>query len=757
MHQILQWLSCSLRPLYLEEVAEIVAFDVDNDSKFNIENRFAEPEEILKICSNLVTTTDEPSSKTRSKTTIVRLAHFSVKEYLTSKRIQAGSASFYSIDEKIANAVIAEISLSCLLQFDRPLVANSAEFSEKFPLAKYAARYWNEHVLVYGRSATRPAMALFLSEEKFRNWTSLHDLDEKFRWNSGSSSDTMGAPLYYAVLTQSFKLVGKLIESNAATGTQTEVHSINLPGHSTDGEFPLGRKWPRTKQYVNVKGGCFHTALQVASRFAQEDIVKLLIEKGAESNIYGRRSALSNAARSGSKNVVELLLNNGADVLEGVGLDLKDGTELIGAEDDSTQSLQPLPSKEIHKVAEKDGSSTISQRVSAAENEEIAITTTVKAVDQRPDNQRQTSALFEASSCGHVDIVKLLLENGAMVDRRNGGDGETALLPASRNGYEQIVRVLLENGADVDKKAVNGDSALHQASHMGHEQIVDLLLKHRANVDPTNARGSSPLHEASDNGYEQIVNLLLKHGANVDTTNALGFSPLHEPSRKGYVQTVNLLLKHGANVNEGAPLMGALENGQREIARLLLENGVPSYLRKLSVMWDGGFPIIKGADSSRTVIWKATPLWIASAMGWDESVRLLLDRGASVNETGFGEMTPLQIAAEEGHTGVVELLLAVGAEKDLRSENPDIPVPENEGPRLLLGYKDGSQKSLSLLSLLREAKAIKAEKEKFGRNRRAGRWRYDLPLPRILTRNRLPSRIEFMAAGSRQQEAGNSK
>jgi hypothetical protein len=34
---ILQWLTFSLRPLSLEEVAEVVAFDVDNDVKFNDE------------------------------------------------------------------------------------------------------------------------------------------------------------------------------------------------------------------------------------------------------------------------------------------------------------------------------------------------------------------------------------------------------------------------------------------------------------------------------------------------------------------------------------------------------------------------------------------------------------------------------------------------------------------------------------------------------------------------------------------------
>jgi ankyrin repeat protein len=461
-------------------------------------------------------------------------------------------------------------------------------------------------------------MALFLSEEKFRNWTSLHDLDEKFCWVKGSSPETMGAQIYYAVLTRLFKLVGQLVEFNAATGTQTEVHSINLPVNSTDTEVPVAPQWPSTGEYINAKGGSLLTALLAASWLVQEDIVNLLIEKGADPNIYGgerARSALSIAAKSGSKNIVELLLNSGADVHEGFGLDLVGSTELIGTEDHSTQSLQPLPSKEVHKVAEKDGSRTISQRASAAENGEIAITTIVKAVDLWADNKRQRSALFEASTCGHVDIVKLLLEKGAMMDRRNWINGEPALLLASCNGPEQVVRVLLENGADGDKTDVSGNSPLCEASLWGHEQIIDLLLKHGASLDKANKIGHTPLCRASLGGYEQIVDLLLKHGAKVDGIGT-GCTPLQPASRIGYKQIVDLLLKHGANVDKPdwyncTPLYEASREGHEIIVDLLLKHGV---------------------SVDKPDRYDCTPLYEASRKGHEIIVNLLLKHGASANE-----------------------------------------------------------------------------------------------------------------------------
>lgn len=60
--------------------------------------------------------------------TMVRLAHFSVKEYLVSDRIRTGSAAFFSIDEEASNAVIGATGLACLQLYDEALIPSSKEF-----------------------------------------------------------------------------------------------------------------------------------------------------------------------------------------------------------------------------------------------------------------------------------------------------------------------------------------------------------------------------------------------------------------------------------------------------------------------------------------------------------------------------------------------------------------------------------------------------------------------------------------------------
>jgi hypothetical protein len=91
--QILQWLAYSARPLRIEELVEVIAVDIEGNPRFDPERRLPEPRDILTICSSLVTTmkaTEGPYDKTTAEQ--VRLAHFSVKEYL-SVRADSGRTS----------------------------------------------------------------------------------------------------------------------------------------------------------------------------------------------------------------------------------------------------------------------------------------------------------------------------------------------------------------------------------------------------------------------------------------------------------------------------------------------------------------------------------------------------------------------------------------------------------------------------------------------------------------------------------------
>src|SRR3954469_933301 len=53
--RILQWLAFSARPLRVDEMAEVVAIDVNGNRGFDRDQILEDPLDVLKICSSLVT------------------------------------------------------------------------------------------------------------------------------------------------------------------------------------------------------------------------------------------------------------------------------------------------------------------------------------------------------------------------------------------------------------------------------------------------------------------------------------------------------------------------------------------------------------------------------------------------------------------------------------------------------------------------------------------------------------------------------
>lgn len=193
-HMVLQFLAFSKRPLRLEEVVEVVALVLGGSTGF-VDDRLSDPHDLLAVCSSLVTISSpsshrvsnsladrisDTSSIASTDTSIDRptsssvhshgdgsneeasdqeasdqdasdqgapqiyLAHYSVKEYLTSDRILAGSASAFASFEIPANRNITELCLTYLAFFDNP-DSLTKESLTTFPLLGYAARFWYEH------------------------------------------------------------------------------------------------------------------------------------------------------------------------------------------------------------------------------------------------------------------------------------------------------------------------------------------------------------------------------------------------------------------------------------------------------------------------------------------------------------------------------------------------------------------------------------------------------------------------------------
>ena len=153
--------------------------------------------------------------------------------------------------------------------------------------------------------------------------------------------------------------------------------------------------------------------------------------------------------------------------------------------------------------------------------------------------------LFFACQEGQVDAARLLLDNGAAVDRATE-DGRTPLYVACENGHVDAVRLLLDQGADVDRATNNGSTPLYAACNEGHVDAARLLLDNGAAVDRAQKQGATPLFITCVVGHIDLARLLLEKGAEVDraTNTARGRTPLSIAKQDGHSSIVALLEEH---------------------------------------------------------------------------------------------------------------------------------------------------------------------------------------------------------------------
>ena len=380
---ILQWLSHAFRPLDLQEVAEIITIDPNNNPRVDQEKTWPDPQDILRICPNLISLeletkeysddesehTDDVSDSigkansidresldlTQEGKPMVKLAHFSVKEYLISERIRQGEAKDFSIEEISAHQSIYNDCLAYLLQFDHMRTLPNS-FEEDYPLALYARRMWTEHARIAqlnGKDESSLDMELLLSHNcAFLNWIRIGDPEglKYAKVINEPGPEDLHPPLYYASHEGLSKSVRILLEIGADVNTSSGgIHGSALQAASSNGHTAVvqillegGVNASASKGFygnalsaasynghvttvqtllqggadVNAQGGAFGNALQVASREGYVRVVQMLLAEGANVNAHGGfyQTALQAAATEGHLEIVRILLAEGADV-----------------------------------------------------------------------------------------------------------------------------------------------------------------------------------------------------------------------------------------------------------------------------------------------------------------------------------------------------------------------------------------------------------------------------------------------------------
>lgn len=133
------------------------------------------------------------------------------------------------------------------------------------------------------------------------------------------------------------------------------------------------------------------------------------------------------------------------------------------------------------------------------------------------------SALAYGCKYGHVDVVRLCLDNGANLASEHAM--HTPLILATQHSHAEVVKMLLEAGADVDGVDGSGHTALHMAAEAGLVPMMELLLESGAAVDCLNAHGATPLHVATQALKLISIQTLMRYGASASRRDLHGRNP----------------------------------------------------------------------------------------------------------------------------------------------------------------------------------------------------------------------------------------
>ena len=468
---------------------------------------------------------------------------------------------------------------------------------------------------------------------------------------AGADANLLGGnlPLLVAAEKGNTRIAAALLDAGAnidAAGDTTigEDDELEVPTKSAAADI-VKKLIKRVDQRGVVEAG---TPLIVATRSGDEAMVKLLVERGADTSITDKQgvTALAWATRLNDRAIVELLKKAGAK---------------------KPEFLEGSIATALWAAAKNGDAARVRELLSRGAKPDVVV----------EDREGKHLALVSAAKEGHLEVVQLLIQRGANV---NAGaqvsltGNITPLMAAAKAGRVEVIKALLGAKADLGVKDIgpnsNSETALHYAARGGSAGAIQALLAGGAEINTKARGGRTPLCVAAAEKKFDAAKALIDAGADINSGPSDGLGPVACAAMSDDLELVKLLIARGAEVRvrsaRGNTLSWAAWNGSIEMVDFLLKAGAP-------INSFGG----RGS----------TPLDHAAFKGHGAVVKMLLAAGANPNLADLQGFTPLMAAVRIHNEAIARLLLEAGAD----------PNAEFDGRSVLKIAREGKKKNIIAL------------------------------------------------------------
>jgi ankyrin repeat protein len=662
IRRILQWLVAAARPLKADELQE--AITVEECQTQRNETEIGDPQDLVSLCGPLVRFNQENNE--------LSLAHFSLKEFLTSGKLlepDNNNMRRYNIHPPDADSYLAKVSLTYLsfhgLARCYRTLEELAEVRRNYRFLDYATLYGGTHL---GRLGNAEPALISLLNGLFAREISRQELPGH-QDEADMSVLKMTISMFLPPIEDEYTPPRRGVTiSMKSVYPQGRVHFLARETVESIKNRPNCTSWLQLFRILSDLTRKDHpaniTPLYYASLFGWTPGVERILQlNNSRASTSDLNHALRAAAMGDHCDIIKKLHNAGAQAEgnnDGLGSALQSAAFCGSVEAVKTLLALGATAEERHDFFRPGG--TVG------------------------------SALQGAAIKGDTKLVRTLLDHGANVNSNRGWLG-TPLQAVLERAMEDMAMLLIQSpGFDGSITGGYYGSALRLACQHGDPMMSRILTTMLDRKAPSNQRlgpYGSLLEIASHWGFLDKVLLLLDHGATVDKSIGQLGNAIHAASMSGDERIVKELLDRGAD-----PMFPGFWLGRDYASRdmpeqpehgktLILREG-EGFMAYGHSGWDRAFfaPAFKATKRIRNVNYNkicllfenepthrnghlGNPLQAAAFRGYSGVLQLLIERGADVNVRSGFFGTALQAAASQGHTDAVNVLLENGADPNI--------------------------------------------------------------------------------------------